>query len=293
MSTVTRVSELLLRWQDERDRGQPISVEVLCNDCPDLADEVRRRIRAIEAMEAMLHVGPDGEATTAPDDNPEPSRVPDLPGYAIVDTIDQGGMGIVYRARQQKLGRLVALKMTLAGPHVRPEQRARFVREAEAMARLQHPNIVSIYEVGEHAGRLFFAMELLEGGSLARKLQTTLLPAREAAELLRTIARAVQHGHERGIVHRDLKPGNILLTGDGTPKISDFGLARLLYDAQRDPPTQSTQSGAVLGTASYMAPEQATGAKDVGPHADVYALGAILYEMLTGRPPFRGETTLD
>jgi tetratricopeptide (TPR) repeat protein len=219
---------------------------------------------------------------------PEGTR-PSVPGYAILEVLGRGGMGVVYKALQASLNRLVALKMIRSGPLADLEELARFRQEAEAVARLQHPNVVQIYEVGEHGGHPFLALEFVEGGSLAARLAGTPQPARQAAELVETLARAIHDAHGRGIVHRDLKPANVLLTRDGTPKISDFGLAkRLDVEAGRTP------SGAVLGTPSYMAPEQARGkSREVGPLADVYALGAVLYELLTGRPPFRGETAAD
>jgi WD40 repeat protein len=198
-------------------------------------------------------------------------------------------MGVVYRARQTRLGRVVALKMILAGSHAGPEDLARFRIEAQAVARLSHPNIVQIHEVGEQDGRPFFSLEFCPGGSLASKLDGTPLPPERAAELVETVARAVQAAHDKGIVHRDLKPANVLLAEDGTPRITDFGLAKKLDEA-----VGQTQSGSILGTPSYMAPEQAGGkSKEIGPPADVYALGAILYELLTGRPPFKAATPLD
>jgi serine/threonine-protein kinase len=214
---------------------------------------------------------------------------PVLAGYEIVGELGRGGMGVVYRARQQGLGRLVALKLLRWGPDSSPEERARFRQEAEAVARLQHPHVVQIYEIGEQDGRPFLSLEFLEGGSLARQLDGTPRPARTAAGLVETLARAIHAAHRLHIVHRDLKPDNVLLSADGTPKIADFGLAKLLDRTQGQ-----TGSGAVMGTPSYMAPEQAFGqSKQIGPAADVYALGAILYELLTGRPPFRAETALD
>jgi WD40 repeat protein len=220
----------------------------------------------------------------------------DLPGYEILGELGRGGMGVVYQARQVALDRLVALKMVLAGAHAGPEELARFRAEAEAVARLQHPNIVQIYEVGAHGGLPYFSLELVAGGALDRKLAGTPLPAREAARLAEALARAVQAAHERGVVHRDLKPANVLLdgapgapVGECTPKVTDFGLAKRL-----DQGGGRTGTGAILGTPSYMAPEQAAGKPgEVGPAADVYALGAILYECLTGRPPFRAETPWD
>jgi hypothetical protein len=197
-------------------------------------------------------------------------------------------MGVVYKARHQALDRVVALKMILAGSHAGADELARFRTEAEAIARLHHPNIIQIYEVGEHAGLPFFSLEFCPGGSLEEKLNGKPLPPREAAALMETLARAMHAAHKKGVVHRDLKPANVLLDEDDTPRITDFGLARKL-----DAATQ-TATGAVMGTPSYMAPEQAGGrAREIGPAADVYALGAILYECLTGQPPFRAATPLD
>jgi WD40 repeat protein/tetratricopeptide (TPR) repeat protein len=214
---------------------------------------------------------------------------PDVPGYQIEGVLGRGGMGVVYRARQLALNRPVALKMVLAGAHAAPEDLVRFLGEAEAAARLQHPNIVPVYEVGRLDGRPYFTAELVEGGTLAQQLGGKPQPARRAAELVETLARAVQYAHGRGVIHRDLKPANVLLTPDGTPKVTDFGLAKRLEGGHG-----LTQSGAVLGTPNYMSPEQAAGiSHQIGPAVDVYALGAILYELLTGRPPFQAETPWD
>jgi len=229
----------------------------------------------------------DGAATET--DSPPPTPTfPRIPGYEILGELGRGGMGVVYKARQVKLDRLVALKMILAARHAGEADLARFRTEAEAIAHLQHPNIVQVYDIGEHEGKPYFSLEFCSAGSLAQKLDGTPLPPKEAARLLETLARAMEAAHQRGIVHRDLKPANVLLLADGTPKITDFGLAKKLNEAGQ------TASGAVLGTPSYMAPEQAGGkGKAVGPAADVYALGAILYELLTGRPPFRAPSALD
>jgi serine/threonine-protein kinase len=210
------------------------------------------------------------------------------PGYEILGELGRGGIGVVYQARDLRLKRLVALKMIRSGGLAGPEERQRFQGEAEAVARLAHPGVVQVFEVGEHGGLPYLALEYLDGGSLAERLRGAPLPAREAAELVGALARAMHAAHERGIVHRDLKPGNVLLSGEGAPKVTDFGLARRLDDS-----AHPTVSGALIGTPSYMAPEQASPGKQVGPAADVYALGAVLYECLTGRPPFQAPTPLD
>jgi tetratricopeptide (TPR) repeat protein len=214
---------------------------------------------------------------------------PAVAGYEVLGELGRGGMGVVYRARQVLLNRPCVLKMILAGVHANSESIVRFLAEAEAVARLQHPNIVQIHNVGQADGLPFFELEYVEGGSLDRHLDGTPWPARRAAELVEALARGVAEAHRQGIIHRDLKPGNVLLAADGTPKITDFGLAKAL-----DKESGLTRTDSIMGSPGYMAPEQAAGqAKLVGPLADVYALGAILYELLTGGPPFRGTTVLE
>jgi WD40 repeat protein len=218
-----------------------------------------------------------------------PAERPAIPGYEILGVLGHGGMGVVYKARHMRLNRLVALKMIRNGGQANAEDLLRFLGEVETAARLRHPHIVPIYEVARHDGRPYFTMEFVEGGNLAQKIKGTPQPARPAAELLEALARAVHFAHGHKIVHRDLKPDNVLLTADGMPKITDFGLAKRLELG-----TGLTQTGAMLGTPPYMAPEQAGGKPAaIGPATDVYALGAILYELLTGRPPFVGETPWD
>jgi serine/threonine protein kinase len=306
MSTNQRLSELLLQWEELHEQGRPASVGELCRDCPELADELRRRIAVLQAMPSVLAapLPRAGQATLAVEDrhansltraDPNrldvdlpPARLPEVPGYEVVGELGRGGMGIVYLALQQGLNRRVALKMLLAGAHANARQRGRFRSEVEAIARLQHPNVVQIFELGEVGGQLFCALEYVDGGNLADQLDGSPRPPRAAAELVAALADGLQSAHEQGIVHRDLKPANVLLTAGGIPKITDFGLARML---DRD---GQTESGAVVGTPQYMAPEQARGLNDaIGPATDVHALGAILYELLTGRPPFRGTTTLE
>ncbi|MBI1831028.1 MAG: serine/threonine protein kinase [Planctomycetes bacterium] len=233
--------------------------------------------------------------------------LPQLDGYEVLEELGHGGMGVVYKARQIGLDRIVALKMIRAGASANEEDRVRFQVEAEASAQLRHPNIVQIYEVGDKDGLPFFSLEFVEGGSLDRALSGNPQEPRDAATLIETLARAMHYAHEQGVIHRDLKPANVLLQiadrimqnestpqsaignlQSAIPKITDFGLAKRL-----EADSKQTQTGAVLGTPSYMAPEQATAKKDIGPAADIYALGAILYEMLTGRPPFRGPSAWD
>ena len=199
--------------------------------------------------------------------------LPAIAGYEVLAELGRGGMGVVYQARQLKLNRIVALKMVLTGAHAGSRDLLRFLAEAEAAAQFQHANIVQVHEVGSHGGLPFISLEYVDGGTLAQKLKGTPLLPKEAAVLTATLGRAVQYAHQHGVVHRDLKPGNVLLTADGTPKIADFGLAK-----RSTAGSGMTQTGAILGTPSYMAPEQAEGKADVGPAADVYALGAILNE---------------
>jgi serine/threonine protein kinase len=209
--------------------------------------------------------------------------------YELLEEIASGGMGVVWKARQTSLNRTIALKMILAGKLAGQAEVQRFRREAEAAANLQHPNIVAIHEVGEHDGQHYYSMDYVEGRDLGAMVrQSGPLPPARAAECLKTIAEAVHFAHQRGTLHRDLKPQNVLMDAAGTPRITDFGLAKFV---ERD--DDLTQSGTPMGSPSYMPPEQAAGHLDqVGPHSDVYSLGAILYELLTGRPPFRAETAM-
>jgi eukaryotic-like serine/threonine-protein kinase len=209
--------------------------------------------------------------------------------YELLSEIARGGMGVVYRARQNKLNRIVALKMILAGQFASEEDVQRFYTEAEAAAQLDHPGIVPVYEVGEHQGQHFFSMGFVEGTSLAARVAAGPLPPREAASLTKLVSEAIAYAHSKGVIHRDLKPANVLLDKQGVPKVTDFGLAKNMESE-----SGLTRTGSVMGTPSYMPPEQAGAANaEVGPRSDVYSLGAMLYCLLTGRPPFQAANPLD
>lgn len=227
-----------------------------------------------EAMGGARHEGPS-------------SARPEIPGYRFVRLLGQGGMGVVFEAIQESLERPVAIKV-ISQSYSNEESRRRFLTEARALAAVPHPNIVAVYDFGEREGAPYLVMEYCPGGSLSQRLGGTPMSSQPAASLMGQIALGVQAAHTAGILHRDLKPGNILFTADGTPKITDFGLARL---GERS--AGATMIGAVMGTPSYMSPEQAQGLSDLGPTTDVYSLGATLYECLTGRPPFRSESVMD
>ena len=234
----------------------------------------------------------EGEISVGPAKRGEaPAALPSVAGYEILGVLGRGGMGVVYKARQEKLNRLVALKMVLAGAHASAEQLARFYTEAEAVARLQHPNIVQIFDVGEFEGLPFFSLEYVDGGTLASKIAGKPQPPREAAETVEQLAYAMAAAHERGIIHRDLKPANVLLSRDGLPKITDFGLAKRIEDD-----SSQTKSGTLMGTPSYMSPEQA---RLVRPTRSARSPTCIPWApfftviFLTGRPPFVGLTMLE
>jgi WD40 repeat protein len=302
-----RLDAVIAEYLAALDRGQKVASEELLARHGDLALELQSFLANRDLMNRLAEPdatlgfpategtadeasGPAIESPTWPKDDSGVSQAQSAgpPGYEILGLLGRGGMGVVYRARQASLNRIVALKMVLAGAHADPQRRARFYNEAKAVARLQHPNIVQIFEVSEHGSLPYYSMEFVENGSLAQRMDGTPWPVAKTVALVEALARAVQAAHQARIIHRDLKPANVLLTAQGTPKIADFGLAKWLdQEAQ-------TETGMVLGTPSYMAPEQAGGrSKEVGPPADVFALGVIIYELLTGRPPFRGPTPMD
>jgi serine/threonine-protein kinase len=285
-------NEVVLR----EELGEQPQLEEYVRRFPHLADSLQRLFAVHEALGSQkLFAGDTGQppATPAPTEG-GPTAWPTVAGYEILGVLGRGGMGVVYKARQKGLDRLVALKMVSAAA-AGPEELARFRREAEAIARLQHPNIVQVHEVGETPSGPYYSMEFVDGGTLVQRLAGTPQPSRAAAGLLATLARAMHAAHRQRVVHRDLKPANVLLTADGVPKISDFGLAKWLAGSGKSSDGAGpTRTGDILGTPSYMAPEQTAGRSGrITPTADVYALGAILYEMLTGRPPFLAETPLE
>lgn len=290
MHDESRLLELLVEWEQHEEAHESVRLEELCRDQPELLEPLRQRVRALRQMRGVLD-------TVAYEETPEGGAatvVTSPPGYQIVQVIGRGGMGVVYKAWQEGLERIVALKMILAGDHADDKTLARFQTEAKMVARLQHPNIVSVFEISQHQGRPFISLEYLAGGNLETVLQDFALTPQECARLVACLARAVHHAHIHGVVHRDLKPGNVLFTHvtpapDGRPrlgdaKVVDFGLARQLDRGKR-----LTATGAVMGTPCYMSPEQASGKTDLlGPSVDIFALGVMLYEMLTRRLPFDG-----
>ncbi len=285
-----RLAGLLAEMTDAVVRGQAVDLEAVCGEHPDLAAELRRLWGAVMVADAA---GSHSRHSAEPDLTEWPETMLQPPcrfaGYELLEEIGRGGMGIVYRARQLNLDREVAVKMILRGPLASGADRERFRVEAEATARLDHPNIVPVYEVGQSQQRPYFSMKFIRGRTLSSLLAERPLPPREAAQIMAAVARGIHYAHQHGILHRDLKPSNILIDQHGQPHVTDFGLAKRTGDV-----TVITQTGAVLGTPAYMAPEQAAGDRgEVGPASDVYSLGAILYHMLTGRPPFQAASPVD
>ena len=313
-----RLDEVIAAYLEAVAAGNAPDRQELLRQHPELAEELAAflaehdRIRVISAPLAAGKESPLPRPSVSPEDVTLPpqtdaTEMPTLPpggppiapspgtkiryfgDYELINEIARGGMGVVYKARQSKLNRTVALKMILAGQLAGPDDVRRFYTEAEAAAKLDHPGIVPIFEIGEHEGLHYFSMGYIEGTSLAKRVTDGPLPPQEAAALTEKIAEAIAYAHQRGVIHRDLKPGNVLLDRSGEPKVTDFGLAKKVQDD-----SGLTASGQILGTPSYMPPEQAAGkVSQTKEPADIYALGAILYALLTGRPPFQSDNPLD
>lgn len=279
-----RLDEILADYVRAEEAGQSPNRTELLSRYPEFAGELETFFSNRDAFCRLTDpLRPNSKAATPPE------KIRFIGDYELLEEIARGGMGVVYKARQLRLNRIVALKMILGGQLAAAADVQRFRAEAEAVASLDHPNIVPIYEVGEHDGHHFFSMKLIEGGSLAGYLSRFAQDPRSAVELLAKVCRTVQYAHQRGILHRDLKPANILMDTEGEPHVTDFGLAKRFGED-----ATLTETGLIVGTASYMAPEQAAGQTRLMTTAsDVYSLGAILYEMLIGRPPFRGATPLE
>ncbi|MFO0928632.1 MAG: serine/threonine-protein kinase [Gemmataceae bacterium] len=298
-----QLAHLLAELTERVRQGQPADVDSVAKQHPTLATELRELWAAAQFADAFAR--PPRSAATEPWAPRAMGRIVrplgDLAGrtfgdFVLLEELGRGGMGVVYKARQRELNRLVALKMILRGEHATRADAARFQVEAQAAAGLDHPNIVPVYSAGEHDGQAYFCMRYVEGDTLAVRLDRGPFRARDAATLLAAISRAVDFAHQRGILHRDLKPSNILIDRDGQPHVTDFGLAKRVRTEDDSSPSAAalTHSGAIIGTPAYMAPEQVSGSRGTpSPASDVYSLGVILYEMLTGRPPFQAPTPVD
>jgi WD40 repeat protein len=281
-----RLESLLADYMQRLDRGEAVDRAEVLAAHPEFADDLRSYFDDSDVVDRLRGRGARPTAISPPQPGPGPT-LRYVGDYELLEEVARGGMGVVYRARQLSLQRLVAVKMILPGRLAAPDEVERFRAEAAAAANLDHANIVPIYEVGEHEGQHYFSMKLVEGGSLTQHLPRLTGQPRAAARLLACVARAVHYAHQRGLLHRDLKPANVLVDPQGEPHVTDFGLAkRLTGDASL------TQPGMIVGTPNYMAPEQANSRGGLTTAADVYSLGAILYELLTGRPPFHEATPL-
>jgi eukaryotic-like serine/threonine-protein kinase len=300
-----RLAALFERLLAETRAGSHVDIERIAAEHPDLACELRE-LWAVAALAEEFGSQPSFNDDDRPSDQQRQSplnRIDPLAqgfeDYELFEELGRGGMGVVYRARQKSLDRVVALKIVLAGSAATRADLARFRGEAETAAQLNHPHIVPVYEVGQHNELPYFTMRYVRGTTLAERLTDGPLPGRDAAQLLAPVARAIAKAHQKGVLHRDLKPSNILIDADGRPYVSDFGLAKRLLpdspdDARTQPFGQLTQTGAILGTPGYMSPEQAAGSRGtIGVSTDIYSLGAILYAMLTGRPPFQAASPVD
>ncbi len=288
-----RLAEVLSQMADDVAIGRPVDFESICASHPDLAKDLKRLWGAVLVADVAAVASDQLPAVDQDEAISRRWRKLELPAtigdYQLLAEIGRGGMGVVFRARQISLDREVAVKMILRGRLASDIDLSRFLAEASSTARLQHPNIVPVYEVGDIEGRPFFSMKFIDGETLGDKLADGPLPEREAAQLLAVIALAIGFAHSQGVMHRDLKPTNIIIDSAGTPMVSDFGLAKR-FGVEND----LTRSGVVVGTPSYMSPEQASGRREsVGPSSDIYSLGCVLYHALTGRPPLVAESMME
>ncbi len=305
------LADLISHLADRLQRREQLDFETVCREHPAFRSDLRELWGALVVTEAAAatarqssrsvddaavassgHSSPD-QAVAQSDRTLESLFIPSLPfqidDYQLLEVIGRGGMGIVYRAQQLSLGRIVAIKMIQEHRQLGREHRLRFIAEAEATARLEHPGIVPVFEVSEFQGHPFFSMQYVRGETLADRLKQGPLPQRTAARIMADVCRAIDYAHRQGVLHRDLKPSNIMLDADDQVRVTDFGLAKLANSSDR----HLTRSGAVLGTPSYMSPEQATGRSGlVGPRSDIYSLGTVLYHLLTGRPPFVADSPM-
>lgn len=288
-----KLAAILSDLADEVAAGREVDIDRVCQEHPDLASDLRRLWGAVLITDIA---GMASDQLPSEESDPVTSRrwqrlqLPTRIGdYELIEELGRGGMGVVFRAKQLSLDRDVAVKMILRGRLASDQDLNRFLSEASSTARLQHPNIVPVYDVGDIDGRPFYSMKLISGSTLADLLVDGPLPERQAAEWIAVVARAIGCAHRQGIVHRDLKPSNILIDQDDMPMVSDFGLAKR-FGVEND----LTRSGSLVGTPSYMSPEQASGGReDVGPTSDIYSLGCVLYHTLTGRPPFVADSVME
>lgn len=289
-----QLADLLAELSERAQAGEPVDINAVARQHPELGGELIELWGAVMLANAIgSHVSSQIDLTENPESSNSTAVPLELPcrwgDYELLQELGRGGMGVVYRARQISLNRDVAVKMIIGGRLASASEQARFHSEAESAARLDHPGIVPVYEVGQHDDRPYFTMKYVPGDTLQDRLDSGPLPPREAARLLQEVARAIHFAHQRGVLHRDLKPSNIIIDPQGHAHVTDFGLAK-----QIDQSLNLTRSGAVLGTPAYMPPEQAAGTRgQMGVQSDVYSLGAVLYAMLTGRPPFRAATHVD
>ncbi len=284
-----RLASYLSALTDRMQRGELTTLKEACDSQPEFADDLRQLWGTVMVTDA---IGVANSDASNGESNGSlhlklPMRVED---FDLLEEIGRGGMGVVFRARQISLGREVAVKMILRERVASTEERKRFFVEAESTARLSHPNIVPVYEVGELDGRPFFSMEFVRGQTLMQRISRSPIPQRRAVQLMAPLCRAIAYAHSQGIIHRDIKPSNILLDAKGQPKLTDFGLAKLTSGDQE----QLTRTGAILGTPTYMSPEQATGQEQqIGPASDIYSIGSVLYHALTGRPPLVANSPIE